>query len=371
MDSGAANGMGSGYFCTCINVLSPAFFHLLSAFVFPLAILLMPSVLRLLRSCQFIGSCLLLSVALLTGCKSGSSDPAQAVFPADVQVKPLPNALTFFAFGDWGIYGFGDQATVADRLDRYAQYIKPAFVTLMGDNFYPAGVASTTDLHWKASFSNAYKGSNLPDKFYAVLGNHDYQQNTQAELDYGKLNLRWVMPARYYTNVFSIDASTKLRMVFLDTTPFGAEYRSQPGTFPDVTAQNPARQLAWADSVLSHATERWVVVVGHHPVYSVGQDHGGQPELLQQLQPLLAKYNVALYMDGHSHTLQYLRPAGSVTDYVVAGGGGSPLGPPPMQNPVALFAQSAYGFAIVSANSTNLEVSLVDEQGKLLYQMKR
>jgi tartrate-resistant acid phosphatase type 5 len=315
--------------------------------------------------------CILMFLGLLLGCKSAPTDPAQGVFPADVQVKPLPGALTFFAFGDWGVYGFGDQSTVANRLDRYAQYLKPAFVTLLGDNFYPAGVASTTDVHWKASFSNVYKGSNLPDKFFAVLGNHDYQQNTQAELDYGKTNPRWVMPARYYTEVFPIDASTKLRMVFLDTTPFGAEYRSQPGVFPDVTAQNSARQLAWADSVLSHATERWTIVVGHHPVYSVGQDHGGQPELLQQLQPLLAKYKVALYLDGHSHTLQYLRPPGSVTDYVVAGGGGALLGGAPVQTPVALFAQSVYGFAIVSANATNLEVSLVDEQGKLLYQMKR
>lgn len=328
-------------------------------------------ILRLARRSQFAGLGFLLAVSLLSGCKSAPTDPSQGAFPADVQVKPLPGALTFFAFGDWGIYGFGDQAAVADRLDRYAQYIKPAFVTLLGDNFYPAGVASTTDVHWKASFSNVYKGSNLPDKFFAVLGNHDYQQNTQAELDYGKLNPRWVMPARYYTEVFPIDATTKLRMVFLDTTPFGAEYRSQPGTFPDVTAQNPVRQLAWADSVLSKATERWVIVVGHHPVYSVGQDHGGQSELVQQLQPLLAKYKVALYLDGHSHTLQYLRPVGSVTDYVVAGGGGALLGPPPVQNPVALFAQSTYGFAIVSANATNLEVSLVDEQGKLLYQMQR
>jgi hypothetical protein len=56
---------------------------------------------------------------------------------------------------------------------------------------------------------------------------------------------------------------------------------------------------------------------------------------------------------------------------VVAGGGGALLGGAPVQTPVALFAQSVYGFAIVSANATNLEVSLVDEQGKLLYQMKR
>ena len=95
------------------------------------------------------------------------------------------------------------------------------------------------------------------------------------------------------------------------------------------------------------------------------------PNWCSKLQPLLAKYNVALHLNGHSHTLQYLRPSGSTTDYVIAGGGGAPLAPPPAQNPVALFAQSTYGFAVVSANATNLAVSLVDEEGKLLYQMQR
>lgn len=66
-----------------------------------------------------------IATGILSGCKSASTDPAQVVFPADVQVKPLPGALTFFAFGDWGVYGLGDQTTVANRLDHYAEYIKP------------------------------------------------------------------------------------------------------------------------------------------------------------------------------------------------------------------------------------------------------
>ncbi len=307
----------------------------------------------------------------LAGCRSTGTDPATTTFPADVAVKPLPGALTFFAFGDWGVYGLGDQGIVANRLDRYAQFLKPAFITLLGDNFYTAGVKSTTDPQWKQSFENVYNGNYLPQPFYALLGNHDYQQSTQAEIDYGKLNPRWIMPARYYTQVYPVDAGTKLRIVFLDTSPFVTEYRNNAGAYPDLLAQNTVRQVAWLDSVLSQATERWTIVLGHHPIYSVGTDHGGQPELQQQIQPLLAKYKVPLYMDGHSHTLQHLRPAGSTTDYIVSGGGGAPIGPPPSADPTALFAQNVYGFAVVSANASQLQVSLVDERGKLLYQMQR
>ena len=52
----------------------------------------------------------------LAGCRSAATDPALATFPDDVLVKPLPNALTFFAFGDWGVYGLGDQTLVASRI---------------------------------------------------------------------------------------------------------------------------------------------------------------------------------------------------------------------------------------------------------------
>ncbi len=302
------------------------------------------------------------------GCTAPTGDPP---FPADIAVKPLPNSLTFFAFGDWGVYGLGDQTVLANRMDYYAQYLKPGFVALMGDNFYPAGVKSTTDAHWKQSFEFVYKGSNLPRLFYPVLGNHDYQQSTQAELDYNQLNPRWAMPARYYTTVYAVDAATNLRVVYLDTSPFVAEYRANPGGYPDVAAQNTARQVAWADSVLSHATERWTVVIGHHPVYSIGLDHGNQPELVQQLQPLLTKYKVPLYLNGHSHTLQHIRPAGLPTDYITAGTGGAPLGSVGPLSAEARFGQAAFGFAIISASATALRVSLVDEAGKLLYQVQR
>jgi len=43
--------------------------------------------------------------------------------------------------------------------------------------------------------------------------------------------------------------------------------------------------------------------VGHHPIYSLG--HGSQPYLKTYVEPLLYKYNVSVWMNGHDHLLQH------------------------------------------------------------------
>ncbi len=199
--------------------------------------------------------------------------------------------MNFFTFGDWGVYGQYHQQQVATQLERYAVSLAPSFLLLAGDNFYTKGVSSLTDPQWQVSFENIYTGAHLPTTFYVTLGNHDYQQNTQAQLQYGQQHPRWVMPSRYYTKVISLNNQPLLRLIVLDTSPFVQVYRQDPGTYPDIL-QDTGRQLRWADSVLAGATEPWKIVVGHHPLYSVGGDHGDQPELISQLSPLLQKYGV-------------------------------------------------------------------------------
>ena len=46
--------------------------------------------------------------------------------------------------------------------------------------------------------------------------------------------------------------------------------------------------------------------MGHYPVYSVG-NHGTISTLVSKLAPLLDKYKVGAYINGHDHGLQYIR----------------------------------------------------------------
>src|SRR5690606_5278624 len=121
-----------------------------------------------------------------------------------------------------------------------------------GDNFYPNGVSSTSDKQWKTSFEEIYTGNHLQCPWYVVLGNHDYRGTPQAEIDYTKKQGRWRMPARYYTTTESIDDSTKVRFIFLDSNPIVIHNH---GYYSDMVLQDTVQQLRWLDSVLVHAKE--------------------------------------------------------------------------------------------------------------------
>ena len=311
--------------------------------------------------------CLLLFSLVVWGCQTTPS--ATAPQPGSVPVQTVSNGLVFFSFADWGVYGQFHQRQVADQMERYAAALPPSFMTVAGDNFYTTGVKSLTDAHWQLSFEQVYTGPHLPNAFYVALGNHDYQQSPLPELQYGQQHPRWVMPDRYYTKVISLKNQPLIRLVVLDTSPFVQTYRQNVAAYPDIL-QDTDRQLRWADSVLARATEPWKIVVGHHPLYSVGADHGGQPELLRQLGPLLQKYGVQLYLCGHSHTLQRLPRVGP-TDFVVSGAGGALLGSLATDSTRAVYARAVGGFAVVSVNADSLRMSFVDNLGQPLYNWKR
>ncbi len=307
-------------------------------------------------------------------CRSSGNNPVTPVPVTPVVDKAIDTLgirlplrpQTFLAFGDWGFPGSVIQPAVAAQMDRYAGALKATGVLVTGDNFYPLGVSSTTDPQWQTLFEQIYTGKNLPP-FYVVLGNHDYGLNPQAEIDYGKTHPRWVMPSRYYTKTFVVNGKSDLRVIFLDTSPYVVEYQ-QAGNYADLNQQNPARQTAWLDSLLRVSTEPWKIVVGHHPIYAFSTAHNGQVELQTTIRPLLEKYGVQLYIDGHNHDLEYIKPAGK-TYYMISGGGGANLsGIAPNINSDLLFGKGTAGFSVVSVGTDSLHVAFIDSNGAVLYQ---
>merc|ERR1712034_179604 len=65
-------------------------------------------------------------------------------------------AISFVALGDWGRRGKRSQRQVARAMGAAAQDLASRFVLAAGDNFYPAGVASVDDPHWRESFEAVY-----------------------------------------------------------------------------------------------------------------------------------------------------------------------------------------------------------------------
>jgi tartrate-resistant acid phosphatase type 5 len=275
-------------------------------------------------------------------------------------IQKEPEVNYFLVVGDWGRNGQGDAQAVADWMGIAAEQFNSRFVISTGDNFYCCGVASTEDHQWISSFENVFRSHSLQIPWYAVLGNHDYQGNVQAQIDYGKKNQRWKMPSRYFTNVIH-----GVRFVFIDTSPFIRSYHSRKDSYPDLHLQDTTKQLAWLDSVLTNSSERWKIVVGHHPIYSVGE-HGSEPDMKRLIEGKLEKHNVQLYFAGHDHSLQSLQRKGSPVYHLISGGGSEDT--PVKKDPaISRFAKQTTGFMIVAQHSESMKIYFIDSNGKNIY----
>ena len=285
--------------------------------------------------------------------------PSSAVAPLTV----TPGALSFIVVGDWGRYGSPPQRAVAAQMAHTAETLDTKFFISTGDNFYPNGVASVDDPQWQQSFEQVYADFALHNDWFVVLGNHDYRGNPQAEVDYTQRSQRWHMPARYYTVIKHIDKATDAQFFFIDTTPFIAEYQKASDQYA-LTGQDTSAQLAWLEQTLAQSKARWKFVVGHHHIYSGGK-RGTQLELEQTIAPLMKKYGVQAYINGHEHDLQVIQHPGAKTTYLVSGTGSEyrPTG----NTEGTLFSLSAYGFMALSLSSDHLLVQVVDDAGAVRF----
>lgn len=211
-------------------------------------------------------------------------------------------------------------------------------VALLGDNFYPDGVSSTTDDQWDRKFEGPYAVIKLP--FHPALGNHDHRGNVQAQLDY--TSERWSMPAATYTWTMG-----EVEFFVLDTDVFDED------------------QAKWLKKRLRRSKATWKVVYGHHPVYSHGE-HGDTPELVADLQPILARY-ADLYLAGHDHNLEAIDTPTDDVLYLVSGGGGAPLRTVTTGD-TTLYVGAVHGFGHLRIEDDKLVVSLRDVEGNVLFE---
>jgi acid phosphatase len=279
--------------------------------------------------------------------------------------SPPAGSLHFAILGDWGRRGRPDQALVAKQMAAACKQAKARFVISVGDNFYENGVADLLDPHWQQSFENVYSAESLQVPWYVILGNHDYHGNSEAQLQYGTRDGRWIMPARYYTKVFPLDATTNAEFFFIDTSPMISEYKDMP-IMASVHQQNVGAQLEWLDQALVDSKAQWKLVFGHHPIYSAGAGHGDQQDMINFILPILRKHSVPAYFAGHDHDLQHLTADG--IDMFISGAGSEHR--PVLFSPHAQFGESVSGFAMASLDPHELQVHIIDDKGAVIHSAK-
>ena len=285
-------------------------------------------------------------------------------------LKTQDGSVNFLAVGDWGRNGQYRQSAVAEQMGRAAMTIGADFIVSTGDNFYPSGVASTTDPQWQTSFEKVYKAHALYENWYVVLGNHDYKKNPEAQIAYTGISGRWNMPDYFFYDIRAIDDDTtqKILLVYIDTNPFVKKYYVEEKYRKGVSRQDTAAQKKWLEQLLSKQDSaiKWRIVVGHHPLYCGGKRKASPDtyDIRNSFEPIFEKYNVDAYICGHEHDLQHIKPKGK-THYFVSGSG-SEVRPTGEMDGSEFFAAD-FGFMTFSIGMSNMLVNVVNDKGNIIY----
>jgi hypothetical protein len=296
--------------------------------------------------------------------------------------------------GDWGWLdslspddlrggsSYAAQTQVAQGMQRFVktQQLRPDAVFFLGDSWYgdlPQGAASP---RWVNQFEKMYPAEVFPGPAYSMFGNHDYQMlpptvnKVEAELEYARIGrgidgkpTRWTLPSRWYTFDFP-EHHPLMHCIVLDSNMPGKDGRWQHNENFTLKPEEQAEQLRWFEQQLQKPrTAPFLVVMGHHPVYSNGP-HGDHPVLVRDWDPLFRKYKVDLYMAGHDHDLQILQFEDHPTTHFLSGGGGADLyvlkvddmqrGP---------YAQEVHGFGHLSVDRHEIQLRHLDADGRFLF----
>jgi len=276
----------------------------------------------------------------------------------------------YLAVGDFGVVK-GDlprQQAVASAMIKYTTQtnLKPDALFMLGDNFY-GGLAGkgVRSPRWQMNLEAMYPAETFPGPMYAMLGNHDYNDEAgkvvvDAELRYRQANpaARWTLPAKWYR--LSLPTDNPLATILVLDTNFCYRDDKMVDDF------ERAAQLRWLTRELEKPrTTPWLFVFGHHPVFSSGK-HGDTNELVESIEPLLQKHKVDLYLSGHDHDLQHLEIAGHPTTFVVSGAGGARARTAPFDNR-GPFVKAVYGFSHLELRPGTLTLRHIDANGNLLH----
>ena len=304
----------------------------------------------------------LAAAAILTSC-------TQSVSPEQTW-KELEKPLNFYLINDSGRNGYYEQKTIAGTMGKMAENIDIEFVVAAGDVHHFEGVRSVSDPLWMTNYELIYSHPDLMIPWYPVCGNHEYRGNTQAPVDYSGVSARWEMPAKYYTFTAEED-SVEVRIVMLDTTPLIDKYREDTEKYPDASKSEVAPQLEWLDSVLTAATEDWVLVVGHHPIYAdTDKSDTERRDMQDRVNSILEKHgNVDMYLCGHIHNFQHIHRDGCDMDYVVNSSASLSREVKPVEGTV--FCSPEEGYSLITVDKYELNLHMLDAHGKVLHTVSR
>ena len=113
-------------------------------------------------------------------------------------------------------------------------------------------------------------------------------------------------------------------------------------------------------------TTRFLIVCGHHPLYS---NAGDSPVLIAEWDALFRQHAAHLYFCGHIHDLEHLEFENHPTSFVVSGGGGTILRNSQATKSSALnrFGRNVHGFTHLEIRGDQLVIRHLSSDGDQLH----
>jgi hypothetical protein len=260
------------------------------------------------------------------------------VAPASVTAQELrlPNAagsVKFAVIGDSGQPGTG-QTSVAQQLTAWRAKFPFEFVLMTGDNLYgserPRDYAKKFEIPYKALID-----ANV--KFYASLGNHDDDGQTQYKL--------FNMDGKKY---YSFKPKDGVRFFAIDTN-----YVDQ-------------KQLEWLDKELAASGSDWKIAFFHHPLYSSGETHGSADLQRELLEPVFLKHGVNVVIAGHEHFYERLKPQKGVAYFTLGSSAKLRKGDLRKSELTAYGNDTDYAFMLVEVVGDELYFQAINHKGATL-----
>jgi 3',5'-cyclic AMP phosphodiesterase CpdA len=251
----------------------------------------------------------------------------------DLRLPNKPGSLKFAVIGDSGQPGDGQRA-IARQMTAWRARFPFELVLMTGDNLY--GRERPGD--YEEKFSIPYKP--LIDagvKFYASLGNHDDDGQTQYKL----FNMNG---SKYY----SFKPKDGVRFFALDSN------------YVD------DKQLDWLGKELAASGSDWKIVFFHHPLYSSGETHGSADVQRGLLEPLFLKHGVDVVLTGHEHFYERIKPQKGITYFIVGSSAKLREGDLRKSALTASGNDSDYAFMLVEIDGDDLYFQAVSDKAATL-----